>query len=407
MRILVLNQYFHPDRSATSQLLTELCEDLAERHDVFVVTGRPSYNAAHDTSSRGLVSRERHGRVRVARVWSTTFDRAAGMPGRLTNYGTYLTSSVAGAFSVARPDVVVALTDPPPVGLIGAAIAKARRVPFVLVVKDLFPEVAVHLGALRNTAAIDALRAARSTLLSAADRVVSIGRDMDARLLELGVERDRIATIHDWSDGRVVRPLDRVSALRARNGWGDRFVVMHSGNVGLSQDLSTAIAAADLLRTDPEVMFAIVGEGASKGPLQADATLRGLENVAFLPFQDRHELSESLGAADVHLVGLQRGLAGAIVPSKVYGILAAGKPYLAAVEAGAEPALIVDEHACGMRVEPGDPRALADGVLAMRDADLVAMGKRGREAFETRFDRWYAADRYERVLLETVAEARR
>ena len=95
MRILFLNQYFHPDRSATSQLLTELCEDLAEHHDVFVVTGRPSYNAAHDTS-RGLVSRERHGRVRVARVWSTTFDRAAGMPGRLTNYGTYLTSSVAG-----------------------------------------------------------------------------------------------------------------------------------------------------------------------------------------------------------------------------------------------------------------------------------------------------------------------
>jgi glycosyltransferase involved in cell wall biosynthesis len=407
MRILFLNQYFHPDRSATSQLLTELCEDLAERHDVFVVTGRPSYNAAHDTGSRGLVSKELQGRVRVARVWSTTFDRAAGMPGRLTNYGTYLTSSLAGAFSGARPDVVVALTDPPPVGLIGAMTAKARRVPFVLVVKDLFPEVAVRLGAVRSPAAIAALRAARHLLLASADRVISIGRDMDRRLLDLGVPADRIETIHDWSDGRVVHPLDRPSVLRDRYGWKDRFVVMHSGNVGLSQDLETVIEAADLLRHEPDVVFAIVGDGASKASLQAAVLDRGLRNVAFLPFQDREDLSESLGAADVHLVGLRRGLAGAIVPSKVYGILAAGKPYLAAVEAGTEPALIAEEAGCGLRVEPGDAKALADGIVAMRDADLTTMGKQGREALETRFDRWYAADRYERALRRTVTEARR
>jgi glycosyltransferase involved in cell wall biosynthesis len=407
VRILFLNQYFHPDRSATSQLLAELCEDLAEHHDVFVVTGRPSYNAAHDTRSRGLVSRELLGRVRVARVWSTTFDRAAGIPGRLTNYGTYLTSSIAGAFAVARPDVVVALTDPPPVGLIGALTAKARRIPFVLVVKDLFPEVAVQLGALRSPSAIAGLRAARGLLLRASDRVISIGRDMDRRLLDLGVPRDRIETIHDWSDGRVVHPLDRPSLLRTRYGWQDRFVVMHSGNVGLSQDLETVIEAADLLRHEPDVVFAIVGEGASKASLQTAVLERGLGNVEFLPFQDREDLSESLGAADVHLVGLQRGLAGAIVPSKVYGILAAGKPYLAAVEAGTEPALIAEEAGCGLRVEPGDASALADGVVAMREADLTTMGKRGREALEARFDRWYAADRYERALRETVVKARR
>jgi glycosyltransferase involved in cell wall biosynthesis len=407
VRILVLNQYFYPDRSATSQLLTELCEDLAERHDVFVVTGRPSYNPAHGTRSQGLLSRERHGKVRVARVWSTGFHRSAGMRGRLANYGTYLASSIAGAFAVARPDVVVALTDPPPVGLIGAMTAKVRGVPFVLVMKDLFPEVAVTLGALRSPAAIAGLRAARGLLLDAADRVISIGRDMDRRLLDLGVPADRIETIHDWSDGRVVHPLDRPSLLRDRSGWADRFVVMHSGNVGLSQDLETAVEAADLLRHEQSVLFAIVGDGASKARLQASVLERGLRNVEFLPFQDREDLSESLGAADVHLVGLRRGLAGAIVPSKVYGILAAGKPYIAAVEPGTEPVLIAEEAGCGMRVEPGDAGALADGVLAMREADLATMGKRGREVLETRFDRWYAADRYEDVLKEVVADARR
>jgi glycosyltransferase involved in cell wall biosynthesis len=406
VRILVLNQYFYPDRSATSQLLTELCEDLAEQHDVFVVTGRPSYNPAHETGSRGVLSREYHGKVRVARVWSTSFDRSAGMPGRLANYGTFLSSSIAGAFAVARPDVVMTLTDPPPIGLIGAAAAKVRRVPFVLVVKDLFPEVAVSLGALRSPAAIAGFRAARGLLFDAADRVISIGRDMDRRLLDLGVSADRIETIHDWSDGRVVHPLDRPSVLRDRYGWQDRFVVMHSGNVGLSQDLETVIEAADLLRDEPDVLFAIVGDGASKASLQASALERGLRNVEFLPFQDREDLSESLGAADVHLVGLRSGLAGAIVPSKVYGILAAGKPYIAAVDPGTEPALIAEETGCGVRVEPGDAKALADCVLTMRGADLETLGKRGREALESRFDRRSATDRYERVLRQVVADAR-
>ena len=402
MRILVLNQYFHPDRSATSQLLTELCEDLARHHDVFVVTGRPSYNAASATGSKGLVSREWHGRVRVARVWSTAFGRSR-MGLRLTNYGTYLTSSIAGALAVKRPDVVVALTDPPPVGLIGALAAKLRGVPFVLVTKDIFPDVAVQLGVLDNPVAIGGLRAMKSALFENADRVVSIGRDMNERLLELGVPADKIATIHDWSDGSAVAPLDAPSSLRTQLGWGDRFVVMHSGNVGLSQDLETVLDAAELLRDRPEVLFAIVGEGASKEGLQRSAAERGLVNVEFLPFQDKADLSESLGAADVHLVGLRRGLAGYIVPSKVYGILAAGKPFIAAVEQGSEPALIVREHGCGVRIEPGDPRALADAVLEMCDGDLVGMGKRGREALEARFDRPIAARAYLDLLESTVA----
>jgi glycosyltransferase involved in cell wall biosynthesis len=401
VRILVLNQYFHPDRSATSQLLTELCEDLAEHHDLFVVTGRPSYNAASPTGSRGLVSKEWHGRVRVARVWSTAFDRSR-MGLRLTNYGSYFVSSIAGAMAVQRPDVVVALTDPPPVGLIGALTAKVRAVPFVLVTKDIFPDVAVQLGVLDDPVAIGGLRAMKSALFESADRVVSIGRDMNERLLELGVPAAKIVTIHDWSDGSAIMPLDTPSTIRTELGWGDRFVVMHSGNVGLSQDLDTLLDAAELLRHRPEVLFAIVGDGASKASLEQAAAERDLRNVEFLPYQDKADLSESLGAADVHFVGLHRGLAGYIVPSKVYGILAAGKPFIAAVERGSEPDLIVREHECGVRVEPGDAEALAHAMLEMRDADLIGMGKRAREALESRFDRPIAAKAYLDLLESTV-----
>jgi len=403
VRILVLNQYFHPDRSATSQLLTELCEDLSASHQVFVVTGRPSYNAASATDSQGLVSREWHDRVRVARVWSTSFDRS-NMVGRLVNYATYLADSFVGAMFVRRPDVVVALTDPPPVGLVGLAVARLRRRPFVLVVKDVFPDVAIELGVLQNPLAIRVLRWVQRRLFAGADTLVSIGRDMDRRLLDLGVPRERLSTIHDWADGSIVRPLEGPSEFREAKGWRDRFVVMHSGNVGLSQDLETTIRAAGLLRDDPRFLFAIVGDGASKAPLQTLADSLRLTNVEFVPFQDKAGLSESLGAADLHLITLKPGLAGFIVPSKLYGILAAGKPYVAAMESWAEPAAIAEEHGCGIRVDPADPDALARVLRTLVDADdLQERGRAGRQLFEKSFERHIAAEAYERVFARELS----
>jgi colanic acid biosynthesis glycosyl transferase WcaI len=405
LRILVLNQYFHPDQSATSQLLTELCEDLAEHHEVYVVTGRPSYNPTETTASRGMVSRENHGRVRVARVWSTSFDRAH-LSKRLLNYGTYLLTSCIGALSIGSPDVVVALTDPPPIGLIGALTGRLRRSPFVLVTKDIFPDVAIRMGKLHNRGVIRLLRRVSATLFENADKVVSIGRDMDRRLAELGVPPAKVETIHDWADGRLIRPLPAPSGLRRANGWEGKFVVMHSGNVGLSQSLDTVVEAADLLRDRPEILFAVVGEGASKSPLQQEGARRRLDNLVFLPYQPKASLAESLGAADVHLVSLKRGLAGYIVPSKVYGIMAAGKPFIAAVEKGSEPAMIVEEHGCGVLIEPGDPVALADAVVRMAGEPLEEMGRRGREAFERAYDRPIATAAY-RELLEGLLHARR
>lgn len=267
MRILVLNQYFHPDQSATSQLLTELCEDLAQDHLVFVVTGRPSYNPAEATPSRGLVSKEWLGSVRVARVWSTSFDRSV-MARRLVNYASYLSCSVAGALSVVRPDVIIGLTDPPPIGVVAACAAMYRGVPFVLVTKDIFPDVAVRLGKLNNRVLVALLRTMSEFLFRRAARVVSIGRDMDARLHELGVPPAKICTIHDWSDGSAVKPLADASTVRRARGWENRFVVMHSGNVGFSQNLESLLEAAELLLDELDVLVAVVGEGALKSTLQ-------------------------------------------------------------------------------------------------------------------------------------------
>ena len=400
MRILILNQYFFPDRSATSQLLTELCEDLARDHEVVVVTGRPSYNPVAHTRSQGLISRERVGDVQVRRVWSTSFDRSS-MLRRLANYGSYLCTSVLGALTVKKPDVILALTDPPPIGLIGAGTAALRRIPLILIVNDLFPEVAVALGTLRQPLTIAVLRRGARLLYRSASYVVSIGEDMTARLRQLGVPAAKLRTIHYWAVDTAWDSPEEAVRFRRKMGWEDRFVVMHSGNVGLSQDLDTVLDAAHLLRNEPSILFVITGEGAAKSRLVADAERQQLKNVVFLPFQPKSDLAASLGAADVHLVGLKRGLAGYIVPSKLYGIMAAGKPIIAAVEEGADAARIIQEHQCGMRIDPGDGVALAKAVSTMRTAPLREMGARGRRALYAQYSLPQASAAYRTLLYDS------
>lgn len=402
MRILVLNQYFHPDASATSQLLTQLVEDLSENHDITVVSGRPSYNRQRTDvilRSNGLSS------VVVKRVRSTAFSRRS-MLGRVANYLTFLAGSMLPALASPKPDVVMAWTDPPPVAAIAALVARLRRAPFVFVCQDIAPESVIAAGELRNPVMIAILRATARAGLKGASRVVSIGRDMNERLLGLGVEAERIVTITNWSDGELVKPLSGPNPFRSRNGWDDKFVVMHSGNLGMGQDLDTLVDAAELLREEPGLVIAIVGDGMHKAALQRRVADSGISNMEFLPFQPASELALSLGAADVHLVTHRRGMEGFGVPSKLYGILAAGRPCIAAVVPGCEVALTIEEAGNGTIVDPGDPTLLADAIRAMRDAPLVALGQSARIAFEQRHNRNISTDRY-RSLLEEVAAAGR
>jgi colanic acid biosynthesis glycosyl transferase WcaI len=402
MRILVVNQYFHPDQSATAQLLTELCEDLSERHDVTVVCGRPSYSPVEARGPSGFIEYERHGSFRVLRTWSTAFSRHS-IPGRVTNYATYLASSLVGIMRAEHPDVILTMTDPPFVAAAAMAASKLRRSPFVYVNADVFPEVALALGVLQEGIAARGLRLLNATLRSSAAAVVAIGRDMEQRLLTLGTPAEKLHVIPNWADTKAIVPLEGPSPLREAYGWGGRFVVMHSGNVGLSQSLEALIEAAELLRSTPDVLIAIVGEGGAKASLVRRATDLQQDNVLFLPYQPKSELSESLGAADLHFVGLRRGLAGFIVPSKVYGIMAAGRPFLAAVEPMSEPDRLIDEFRCGLRVDPENPSAIADGIRRARTMDLEEMGRRGRLAAEQRFERTMATEAY-RQLLEATAK---
>lgn len=395
-RLLVFNQYYWPGIEATAQLLTELCEALADEWDVTVVTG---------TTAGAGPGRARRGGVEIVRLASTALHRRR-LSARSLNYTTYAALAVAAGMRARRPDVVLAMTDPPFVG--AAALLAARRfgAPLVVISQDVFPEAAVALGRLSNPVLVKAFGSLVSLYLRRAERVVAIGETMRRRLEEKGVEPRRLRVIPNWVDTTAIQPVPQGDGWAGRNGLAGRFVVMHSGNIGLAQDLDALIGAATFLRDEDGIAIVVIGAGARLTELRSLAERLEVEQVRFLPYQPRELLPASLSAAEVHVVGLARGLAGLIVPSRLYGILAAGRPVIVSAEEDSETAQLVLEAGCGVVVPPGRPKELADTIRAARrgEWDLAEMGRRARAYAVEHADRSVAVERY-RALLNEVRGA--
>jgi glycosyltransferase involved in cell wall biosynthesis len=409
VHVCFFNRSYWPDQAATGQLLTELAEDLRGRHGcrVTVVAGRALNSAdASATPARRPVAREsRHG-VDILRANGTKF-RPRRFAGRATNYVSYFASAAWASGRVVDPDVVVSLTDPPIIGLAALRTARRARAPFVFVCEDIFPEVAALLEDFHNPLVNRTLDRINRYLLRHADAIVALGDRMRARLVEeKGADPARVHVIPNWSDCDAIVPGDKHNDFTRANGLSDRFVLMHSGNVGLSQNLDVLIEAADRLRSKDRLAILIVGEGAKRQALEREATRRGLTNVRFMTYQPKAQLHESFAAADVFLVSLKRGIEGYIVPSKLYGILAAGRPFVAAVDASSEAAMIARDHHCGVLAEPDDPDDLAAKIAALYD-DPVAVRTMGRNArgAALQFDRRVAVKAYHDLFARVTRRA--
>jgi colanic acid biosynthesis glycosyl transferase WcaI len=296
------------------------------------------------------------------------------------------------------------MTDPPIIANVALVVARRFRVPLVVVSQDVFPEIAVELGRLDNRVLIGALRAAIGAYLRRADRVVAIGETMRKRLEVKGASPERTSVIPNWVDTNSIEPLPHENTWSETNGLAGSFVVMHSGNIGHAQDLDSLVRAATFLRDLDGLRIAIIGSGARHASLVELAKRLEVESVRFFPYQPRHVLSESLSAAHVHVVGLARGLSGYVVPSRLYGVLSAGRPVIAAADVDSETAQVVERVGCGVVVPPGRPELLARTIRAAHDGelDLGGMGRRGREYVVADADRTIAVARYRRLLQEVA-----
>ncbi len=409
MKICFFNRSYWPDQAATGQLLTELAEDLVSQYgcDVTVVAGRPLHAAGDHAVTVAPVERDTHHGVTILRANGTRF-RPRRFAGRVANYLTYFASAALAGLDLGRPDIVVTLTDPPILGLAARWAARRAGARFVFLCEDVFPEVAALVEDFRNDVVNRALDRVNRSLLREADAVVALGDRMRRRLVEeKGADPARVAVIHNWADCEAIVPGPKDNAFAREHGLADRFVLMHSGNIGLSQNLDVLIEAAARLTSRDRLVIAVVGDGARREDLAGDAGRRGLTNVRFLPYTPKARLQESFAAADAFLVSLKPGLEGYIVPSKVYGILAAGRPYIAAVDPSSEVATIARDYGCGLPAAAGDPDALAAAIAQMCDnPDATrAMGERARAA-ALQFDRRIAVAAYHDLFVRVAALAR-
>jgi glycosyltransferase involved in cell wall biosynthesis len=213
-----------------------------------------------------------------------------------------------------------------------------------------------------------------------------------------------VHVIPNWVDTTRLRPVGKDTQWARDRSFDSRFVVMHSGNVGHAQDLDSLVRAATFLRDLDDLVIPIIGSGARHGELKALAERLEADRVVFLSYQNRKVLAQSLSAADVHVVGLAPGLAGYVVPSRLYGILAVARPVIAAVDPDSETAHVVQEIGCGIVVPPGRPELVARAIRDAHDGvyDLEGMGARGREWVEREADRLVAVRRYRDLLMDVA-----
>ncbi len=398
MRILLINQYFPPDTSATAKMAALVVERLAARHQVTVLAGRPSYEpvARHPFY---LFHRETEGNISVCRIGSTTHLRYR-MRHRITNYLSYLGLAVPCALCLPA-DLVLAMTDPPVAGIAGALVARMRGLPFVYNVRDLYPDMAVGGEIVRPSRWVRMWEQLHRWALRQAKKVVVLGDDMRERIRAKGVDERRIAVVRDGAPLAEELPSpDHPVAQEIRGDY--RFVVLHAGNLGFYGAWETLIQAARLVENDG-IGLVFVGEGAEKPRLLEAA--RGCPAVRFLPFRPPEEVPHVLAAGDVHVITVRRALEGVVVPSKLYPILAAGRPVLAVAPESCDAARIARRTGSGVVADPDDPAAVAQAMrsLAGDGAQLEAMRERARGAARE-FERSRQLDLFVRAV-EEAAEA--
>jgi glycosyltransferase involved in cell wall biosynthesis len=386
-----VSELYYPELTSTGYYVTGIAEGLAKAWPVSVLCSQPTY-AARGTKAAPYETR--HG-VAIWRCIGTTLDKDR-LQFRLLNLTTISLSVFAQAVRRFQPrDVVVVTTNPPTLPFVTLLACWIRRATCVLLVHDVYPDVLVASGwTNRRSLVVRVTAILQRALYASMARIIVIGRDMGALVGRQVTRKDRIVRIPNWADIDEVRPSALSgNSLLARLGLADKFVAQYSGNIGRTHGIEHLVEAAASLRSDRSIHFLFIGNGAKRTWLQQEVKARGLANISVLPYQPRDDLSVSLGACDVAIVSLGEGMSGVSVPSRMYNILASGKPIIAVADADSELATVVREEGVGWIVPPARPAQIAAAILEakLHPEQRTAMGTRGRTAAEQKY-------RYDQVI---------
>jgi colanic acid biosynthesis glycosyl transferase WcaI len=420
--VMIINQSFWPDVVATAQQAHDLAKYLAARGDkVTVLTSRSLYGK----KGAALRKFEIVDGVEIHRVSRNLFNKR-GLVTRAFDYLRFNVTCAIRALFLPRHDVVICLTTPPFVALVGALLRLTKGSRFVFWTMDLYPDLPVEAGIIRrNSLAHRLLSAIDFICLKNADRIVTLGRCMRQRVESKGLSPSKISMIHPWSDPEEILelpvrclepPIDALASARSgnkscgpnryRQEWdiGDRFVIQYSGNFGLGHDAETVFGAMLALKEDDGIRWVIVGDGVMRPVVEEFVKTHKIANVLLKPYQEREALGTLLSLGDVHLVLMVPGFDGVILPSKLYGVLSAGRPAIFVGPDTSEIARVITENHCGMVVQNGNSEGLVQVLNELRANPTIGLtlGHRGRKVLESKYSMTHACRAWRELLHELV-----
>ena len=409
MRLFVLTPHLRPDSAPTGVVVSAIVDGLTGAgHDVHVVTSLPWYreHRVEDRWRGRLVRRGHHGTATVTRLHPFPTDKGNLVARALGFIGLTGLATVAGLAARGPFDGVIAVSPPLTFGAAGWLLSRRHRCPLVFNVQDVFPDVAVEVGAIGSRRAIAFFRWLERATYRRADAVTVLSDDLAANVSrKVNVadgtgRRPVVRVVPNFVDTDSIRPADRMTRYRVEHGLGDRTVVMYAGNLGHSQSLDLVVAAADRHRDRHDLVYVVNGGGVRADDLRAAAAQR--KNLVVVDYQPADRVPEVLASADLHLVPLRAGLGESSVPSKTYSVLAAGRPLIASIDEDSEVARVVVEAGAGLAVPPDDVEALVEAVevLVADPERRIRMGEAGRRWAEA----WRSPDQVAVTYAELVAE---
>lgn len=408
MRILIYSYNYYPEPIGIAPLMTELAEGLVSRgHEVRVVTGMPNYPQRQiypEYRGKLYCTEERNG-VIIQRscVWVRP---KPGLITRMLLDGSFIASSIFQALRGWHPDVILLTVPPLPVCIPASFLGWLYSCPVVLNLQDILPDAAVHVGLLKNKLAIRFFEDLEKYAYRTAHTISVITDGFTENLVNKNVPISKIRCIPNWVDTKFIRPLSKAeNPFRRIHNLENKFVVMYSGNIALTQGLQTVIHTAARLRHIPEIVFVIVGEAKALDTLWQLCMQHGLENVLLLPFQPREQLPEMLAAADVGLVMQKQNVVAFNMPSKIQVLLASGRPIIASVPETGTAARAIRQSGGGVVVKPEDPVVLADAILDLHSnpAKAEILAQQGRRYAVSQYSFEQALIRYEDLFYEVTA----
>lgn len=401
-KIFFINRSFYPDIEATGQFYTELAESLSKKFDITFICGL-SFFVKDKNDGFSIYRKEKFGKINIIRVKHTLFWKE-NILGRIINWLTFSINSFFILLKV-RPKILICGTDPPILGIICYVLKKLKSINYIYSCNDLYPDIAIALNTFKNKFIINIFEYLNKKALKNSLKITVLGEDMKELIKKKGIEEKKIFIIPNWVDTKRIVPVDKDKNLFLKKyNFNNKFLIMYSGNIGLPHNLENLIYALEKIK-DKDFIMIFIGDGVKKKEIFKIVKEKNLlDKVLFLPYQPREFLSHSLSAADIHIVSLKKEAKGACVPSKIYGILASGRPFLSISDKNSNSSLIAEKYKCGIICEPDNVEDIKNKIeWAIENKEkLNEMGKKARKVAVLKFDKEIIMNKWEKFLEEVI-----